>query len=1496
GDEPGDQLLEHADAEHFPPPGDLFVRMGDQQAEVASCELDARVATCDQLRVTLRALRAEGQDKTAQGVPGLGKMHKRELQELRRMKGIGFGQHTTVPELRQRLKGWKVEVAVSGASSNVAHPSSQITGSDKMSFGKYPTADYRWVLKNDLGYARRAVLELDNGRASPLLARFGRWVKAHGVRPLEPEELKAAIEAVMAEEVILDDESATLTATTQRASASHGSWTGHRRPRPVEEHEMDTGDRGFQKAGETDQDQPPASGRRPGIKKGKRVGLLYQVTGLLSAFAFQAVLTADWLSKPLKPFARHATSAARDVADHVRNVKDVYTVRIHGVGVMQVFGGEGGIAEAAARRNMTAAEEIDRKCGWDLRKQKDLEITHERCYASRPKFASIELPCTCCANIAHLNFRTPQGKQALRRLARGGVAMIENRAASRIWAQRIMIELLANNRAYQVRRDMCDYGARRYKAGGLIKHPAKLLVTREESERLRRTCSHTHRDQTFGDNVAARKSGVYPAKFCRAVVRVLAQIIRRQGGPRACQSSSPLIATELKEQATVYVNDAAPLGETGEPIGDPAPRGGGDDFADTHDVQTDETVDGRIGVGAITFTKKAAACCEPAELAMLKRLHVNLGHPSNEDLGCSLRFEGAKSAAVQAVEGLICGVHRSQQRPSARRPAHLHFVQDFGDDVGFDCFELKDVDGKSYLYFSIVDLATTFHVATLIGRHTSQDFATAFERCWASWAGVPDRVYFDMERGFGGVLSELFQSFDAVQLPIAGQAHWQLGRVELAARTIEHSSIRGEGEMRTLGIMVSGAKNSLRRRAGVSPAQWVLGRDPKMPADLADDTANYGAHSLATHDETICRRYAIRTAARESFMRMQNDDQLRRAMLAGARTVATPLSVGDMCYIFRQVKKKEQKEQHNRNAKKGHATLVAPEHIKALAPDDVWFPNGLGEIGQAVAELNRARDPLEQEEAPVEDIRPEPGQPEVQPDGMEQAWREFIDSPDDDDLRLNVPEDLKPQEQIEVLPADRADIPQSAFEEQPYGPVDFRRRRATFGERPSTGRTAATTAKEHAGSGGSPPRTASRNRAAVPESGAAARSEQEGARERSRSAPREAMQTSIVAERIKRKQADKESEAVRGRVKANLILPSRFVYRDRNAPLRTDKRPLPFEAKARLCVGGHVEPRLAQGDLRTDAPTVTRNSAMLFFTVCQWFDLEIYAADVEAAFMQGDEQPDQQLHMAQPREGLPGLRPKQLIKILKGVFGLHSLDPALYYGCDKHGGLCAVVVAHVDDLLLGVSGSTNSCRGATLCDWLYKLLPWGDWRGLPFTFCGKQARRDEEGALRLRQTDDANTIEEIALSQERKTELSAEATPAEFSDNRSALGALGWLSSQTRPDLSAGDLLETNRLIKLARKHADAGLEFTRLREPLCLVTYHDASWANADEPPEGVVATLLTKIVGSKDNHIKIRSQAGYVTFIAEAKLLRGDKARAGIVDWRSGTIRRVRRSIFGS
>ena len=45
--------------------------------------------------------------------------------------------------------------------------------------------------------------------------------------------------------------------------------------------------------------------------------------------------------------------------------------------------------------------------------------------------------------------------------------------------------------------------------------------------------------------------------------------------------------------------------------------------------------------------------------------------------------------------------------------------------------------------------------------------------------------------------------------------------------------------------------------------------------------------------------------------------------------------------------------------------LAARGHVKALAPEDVGFPNGRGEIGQAMAELSRARVALEQDEAPA---------------------------------------------------------------------------------------------------------------------------------------------------------------------------------------------------------------------------------------------------------------------------------------------------------------------------------------------------------------------------------------------------------------------------------------------------------------------------------------------------------------------------------------------------
>eukprot|EP00974_Lingulodinium_polyedra_P019797 1914556-Lingulodinium_polyedra.AAC.1 len=142
--------------------------------------------------------------------------------------------------------------------------------------------------------------------------------------------------------------------------------------------------------------------------------------------------------------------------------------------------------------------------------------------------------------------------------------------------------------------------------------------------------------------------------------------------------------------------------------------------------------------------------------------------------------------------------------------------------------------------------------------------------------------------------------------------------------------------------------------------------------------------------------------------------------------------------------------------------------------------------------------------------------------------------------------------------------------------------------------------------------------------------------------------------------------------------------------------------------------------------------------------------------------------MWQPKEGLPGVHKDSLVRILKGVFGLataprhwwaklnrlvlgralpdqhgvecymkaHPLDPACHYAHDSVGRLLALVVVHVDDLLIAIQkGAAAAYRS------LHTMLPWGDWRGLPFVFCGKQAYRDETGLLHLTQEDYANGIE-----------------------------------------------------------------------------------------------------------------------------------------------------------
>ena len=120
-------------------------------------------------------------------------------------------------------------------------------------------------------------------------------------------------------------------------------------------------------------------------------------------------------------------------------------------------------------------------------------------------------------------------------------------------------------------------------------------------------------------------------------------------------------------------------------------------------------------------------------------------------------------------------------------------------------------------------------------------------------------------------------------------------------------------------------------------------------------------------------------------------------------------------------------------------------------------------------------------------------------------------------------------------------------------------------------------------------------------------------------------------------------------------------------------------------------------------------------------------------------------------------------------------------------------------------------------------------------------------------------------------------------------GALGWLTTQGRPDLAflvsrcqglvanatVESLIEANRVAKQAKARSSVLLRYKSFPlEGAGLVCVSDASFGNM---PGG-------------------RSQSGSLILLADRDLIQGRVGRFSLLDWRSGRQKRARRSAFGA
>jgi len=703
-----------------------------------------------------------------------------------------------------------------------------------------------------------------------------------------------------------------------------------------------------------------------------------------------------------------------------------------------------------------------------------------------------------------------------------------------------------------------------------------------------------------------------------------------------------------------------------------------------------------------------------ALLSSIRRLHFNSGHPPNDELERIVRLSGGSELARQAIKGIKCTVCRKAAPTKTPKPAKAKMnIGQFNETVLIDLGYEKDSVGKTHGWAVMVDEGTDWCVVKYLGNgKTAGELYRILEEGWIDWAGPPDVLVADSERGF---IAEEFAfklgKAGTLFTPAAGYAPWQKGRVErkisticsIIKKTVLHLGLKGPEEMKLAGIEAAAAVNQRPGASGVSPGMMLFGQRLKMYGELyADGEPAY--HHLDGNDASteLGRRLQIRCSSRQAAEAHYAKEMVRKTVAARTRLVEK-VEVGELVFFYRcYPSAKAQKLQAQRGcylgpgvvighqkqnawvSYAGRCYLVAPEHLRSMAPDEICSTKPL--IRQGLEELRKA--------SKLQDTIDITRQT-VSAGELEQA----VNSPAGDDHSAPLEEVAIPPMEVEPVPAEPL-----ATLEQPVEEVDMETEalqaeverhveapNTTAGES-SAGekRSASSTGIDEEENPRPPPAPITWQ----------PRGDVDNLRWNKKSRTSNICNATAAGKRvltakIKKKMLDKEIpykeipvkdrplyeaaeerewadwlknksvRIVKGKEVADVykhtdpsrFINLRFVYRDKNASIRTPQTYLPVKAKARMCAQGFSEPLAKAGLVKLDSPTVQRVGIMVFLQLVANFDwIQTWRkGDISSAFLQGTERDSSKgkLYLRPPRDRpLAGVDWNDLLEVLKSVYGL----------------------------------------------------------------------------------------------------------------------------------------------------------------------------------------------------------------------------------------------------
>ena len=383
-------------------------------------------------------------------------------------------------------------------------------------------------------------------------------------------------------------------------------------------------------------------------------------------------------------------------------------------------------------------------------------------------------------------------------------------------------------------------------------------------------------------------------------------------------------------------------------------------------------------------------------------------------------------------------------------------------------------------------------------------------------------------------------------------------------------------------------------------------------------------------------------------------------------------------------------------------------------------------------------------------------------------------------------------------------------------------------------------------------------------------------------------------------------------------------------------KPNTGKAKARLVARGFEDRALA--GIEIDSPTAARDSFRLQLAIGANFGWDMLVCDVPTAFLRSDKwRFKRDVYIKPPTKGAHLIPESMRVadggawKVDVCVYGLNdaprmwyetviahlkdaglkqsSWDPCLMFHRDNTG-LIGTLVLHVDDC--------SACGNEKFLK-MIKTVFSKDALGVKefkrasegmIQYCGVELTRGKDASYRVTMDKYHNMIDVCEIDKGRL--VSDPLTEVEVTRARSALGALAWMATQTRPELSlvvselvgwlapaqkpTVCLLKRINKVVLHVKENPANILFQRGNIPaefLTICSFGDASWASMPGlrsqqgcnfwlTDQRVLARILELAPQGKDS---VKSNADSY-----------EKLPLSIVSWLSGRIQRIVRSTFAA